>query len=247
MRPITDYDEACTVFEEFGVDMLKERLKASDDYCHKILNEAAHHHDKDIVGAVVGFTDSDSVGQALYSALDNTRFGNCDPELVKMFIPHMDCKYAGSPALVKAAKNNDTQNFNLLVPHSEISDRNAYSILSYSIEHKNKEMLNAVIPYLNDPSRVGETVMKAVKVGYAEGVEALLPRANLIALFKSIGSGKPIYNTEVSHQSALDNAEIFKCLEMVNATFKEKMNYDLFKDMPALDFYKTPATSKVKM
>lgn len=168
MRPITDYDEACTVLKKFGPETLIERLKASADYCHRILDEAAHQHNKKIISAVVAFMNSSSVGEALCLALANNRFGNCDPELVKMFIPHMDCKYAGSPALVKSAKNNDTQNFNLLLPHSEISDRNAYSILSYSIQHKNTEMLSTVVTHLNDPNRVGEAVMKAVKAGYVE-------------------------------------------------------------------------------
>lgn len=66
-------------------------------------------------------------------------------------------------------------------------------------------------------------------------------------LFKSIDAEAPIYNTEVSHQSAQDNATIFKCLDVVNTTFKEKMNYNLFEDKPELDFYKTTAASKFKI
>ena len=251
MQPITDYNEACTILEVSGPEILTERLKYNSEYCFKILKEAARRRNKKIVRAAVEFAGSDSVNEALCLALDKTEFGAsvpCDPKLVKLFIPYADCKHAGSPALVKTAKHNDLENFNLLLPHSEISDRNAYSILSYGIQHKNTEILKATVPYLTDPGRVGQAVMKAIKVGYTEGVETLLPRANLIVLFKIIGKETSIYNTEISHQSALDNAEIFKCLDVVNATFKEKMNYNLFEDMPELNFYRTTSKdSKAKM
>ena len=247
MRGFQNYDEVCDVKEEFGIGVVKQRLDVTDDVCRRdFLLEAASFGNQDILQALIPYADSDRCHQALMCAVDQKRLGSKVSDVVKLLIPHTDCRRHDSAALVHAAKHNDASTFDLLLPHSVLNARNVSSILKSGITHHNMEIIKKVIPNLDDPNHASELLFLAVKLGHADVVELLLPRANLIVLWKSLEKSD-VYHTDISHQSSVLNTQIHKCLELVNECFKDKMNYNIFSDIPRLDFYRAqPSANKMK-